>query len=372
MKHSAVVGGSTAKRVIACPGSVRLCAKAPPKLSSSYADEGTLLHNVIAAILESDKGAEAFIGTRYADQTLTQDLIDEKLRPALRALDEIDPNCELELEIEAEVSLDDLIPGAFGSCDLLGKLGDTTVILDWKFGSGEAVEVEENEQLMFYAAAAMRTKGLEWAFEGTKALELIIVQPPYVKRWKTTFERIAQFESALLLAVREAQGSNPRFHMGDHCRWCSAKSICPEINNTADELIAVINIDDARLGFWLERAAALEQCIADVRKLAHAVAEAGGKVPGYKLVAKRANRQWVDPDAIKQTLLEHLPESDVMEATLISPAQAEKKLKKLKLNLPENSTVAISSGSTLVRAEDPRPEVLQIGRQLTAALNKLN
>ena len=45
--HSRVVGGSTAKRVIACPGSVALCAAMPPKPSSKYADEGTLLHNVM-------------------------------------------------------------------------------------------------------------------------------------------------------------------------------------------------------------------------------------------------------------------------------------------------------------------------------------
>ncbi len=53
MQHSSIVGGSTAKRVINCPGSVALVAKMPPKPSSKYADEGTLLHNVIAEIVMS-------------------------------------------------------------------------------------------------------------------------------------------------------------------------------------------------------------------------------------------------------------------------------------------------------------------------------
>ena len=38
MKHSNIVGGSTAKRVMACPGSVALCDKMPKQPSSKYAD----------------------------------------------------------------------------------------------------------------------------------------------------------------------------------------------------------------------------------------------------------------------------------------------------------------------------------------------
>ena len=54
MQHSNIVGGSTAKRVINCPGSVALVQKMPPQPSNKYADEGTLLHNVIAEIVMSD------------------------------------------------------------------------------------------------------------------------------------------------------------------------------------------------------------------------------------------------------------------------------------------------------------------------------
>ena len=52
VKHSSVVGGSTAKRLINCPGSAALVASVPPAPSSKYADEGTLLHNAIAECLE--------------------------------------------------------------------------------------------------------------------------------------------------------------------------------------------------------------------------------------------------------------------------------------------------------------------------------
>ena len=52
MLHSSIVGGSTAKRVISCPASVKLVAKMPPKPSSVHADRGTLLHDAIALTLE--------------------------------------------------------------------------------------------------------------------------------------------------------------------------------------------------------------------------------------------------------------------------------------------------------------------------------
>ena len=88
-QHSSIVGGSTAKRVIACPGSVTLVQQMPPKPSSKYADEGTLLHNAIADVLGQGSFPASHIGASYQGVTLTEELHAEKLIPALRALDAI-------------------------------------------------------------------------------------------------------------------------------------------------------------------------------------------------------------------------------------------------------------------------------------------
>ena len=71
--HSSIVGGSTAKRVMACPGSVALVQKMPPQPSSKYADTGSLLHNVMAFILELDEKPEDLLGTKYRDIVLEQE-----------------------------------------------------------------------------------------------------------------------------------------------------------------------------------------------------------------------------------------------------------------------------------------------------------
>jgi hypothetical protein len=127
----------------------------------------------------------------------------------------------------------------------------------------------------------------------------------------------------------------------------------------------------AQIGVYLQNADVLEQWITDLRALAFQLLETGKPVPGYKLVAKRATRQWVNETDAKAALLKSLPETEVMESSLISPAKAEKVLKKHGLTLPEGTVVAISSGSTLANEDDPRPALLQIGQQLTAALNKI-
>ena len=374
MQHSNIVGGSTAKRVINCPGSVALVQKMPPKPSSEHADRGTLLHNMMEEILTSGDAPESFIGARYNDQILTQDLIDEKIKPAMEALDAIDPDQTMEYEVETRVGFGDLLPGVFGSTDLIGRIGSRAIVLDWKFGDGVMVEVEENPQLMFYAAAAMRTKEAAWAFEGATEIEMVIVQPPEVRRWVTTPERIAKFELELVQAVKQAMKPDAQLAVGDHCRWCAAKPICPKMTGAVDRALKV-QIDAlpaAQISNYLKNADMLEDWIKDLRSLALQMLESGAKLPEYKLVAKRAIRSWSDEEKAKVALFAYgLTESEVMESSVVSPAKAEKALKKRKLGLPEDLVVAISSGNTLASADDPRPEVMLLGKQLSAALSKI-
>ena len=363
MQHSKIVGGSTAKRVINCPGSVALVAQMPPQPSSKYAEEGTLLHDAISHFLGADGGA---FGAPI-------ELIEEKLLPALALLDEVDPDKTMEYEVETRVGFGDLLPGVFGSTDLMGRIGSKAIILDWKFGSGVPVPAEENEQLMFYAAAAMRTPEAQWVFDGATEVELIIIQPPAIKRWTTTIERIKQFEQTLIKAVKLAEQPDAPLKNGDHCRWCAAKPVCPIMTGAVDRAVAIKmeKIDVDKIGAYLHNADLLEDWIKDLRALAEEMMKKGKPVPGWKMVPKRATRSWVKEEDAKAALLQHLKESEVIETKLVSPAAAEKLLKAQKLKLPDGLTVAISSGNTIAPESDPRPAVVLIGQQLNAALSKI-
>lgn len=374
MLHSNIVGGSTAKRVINCPASVALCAKMPPKPSSEYADKGTLLHDAIALILDGKATPESVIGMRYEQQVLTQELYDDKLAPALVALDEIDPDGKMEYAVESRVGFGDLLPDVFGSSDLLGRIGDRAIVLDWKFGDGVAVDATENEQGLFYAAAAARTPETQWVFDGATEVEIIIVQPPSVKRWVTSPERVRQFEQELVRAVADSKYPTAKMQAGEHCRWCAAKPTCPKMTGAVDRALKIqlTSLDAPTIGAYLANAGVLEQWIADLRGLAHQMLEKNVAVPGYKLVAKRATRQWVDEaKAVVALSAAGISPDEIYISKPISPAQAEKVLKKQKQVLPDDLVVAISSGSTLVPDSDPRPAVLNIGKALSDAVSKL-
>jgi hypothetical protein len=335
----------------------------PPQPSSSYAEEGTMLHDALSE----------FLGTTGYRFTCSQDLIEDKLMPALALLDEVDPTKEMLYEVETRVGFGDLLPGVFGSTDLMGRIGNKAIILDWKFGAGVPVPAEENEQLMFYAAAAMRTPAAHWVFDGATEVELVIIQPPVIKRWTTTIARIKEFEQTLVKAVKIAQQPDAPLKHGDHCRWCAAKPVCPIMTGAVDRAVAIKmdNIDVDKLGAYLHNADLLESWIKDLRSLAEEMLKKGKPVPGWKMVPKRATRSWVKEEDAKVALLQHLKESEVIETKMVSPAAAEKLLKAQKLKLPDGLTVSISSGNTIAPESDPRPAVVLIGQQLTAALSKL-
>ena len=372
MQHSRIVGGSTAKRVIACPGSVALVDKMPPQPSSSYANEGTLLHDVIADVLDGKGTPASYLGRVHDGITLTQDLIDDKLQPALDALEEIDPDGEMLYSVESRVGFANYTPEVFGSVDLLGRLDDRAIVLDWKFGSGVPVAAEENAQLMFYAAAAMRTPATSWVFHDADEIELIIVQPPSVKRWVTTRKRIAAFESDLFRAINAALKPNAPLAAGDHCKWCAAKPVCPVMTGAVDRLLATkldaLPVD--QIAHYLDQVPLVEDFISGLQALAQQMLTEGKPVGDWKLVPKRATRQWADEDKAVAFLSSAGVEAWA-EPKAITPAVADKALKKMKIELPADLVVAVSTGNTLAPGNDPRPAVLQIGHTLKKAMAKI-
>ena len=368
MRHSKIVGGSTAKRVINCPGSVALVAKMPPQIESKYAAEGTLLHACMEDLL-----ADGEMGDVIAKNKLTDEQAD-KLQFCLDALDQIDPEQDMIFNQEVEVEFKGVkgLGGVFGNVDLIGRLGDRVIILDWKFGDGVMVEAEENPQGLFYAAAALQTDSAKWAFTDATEIEIVIVQPFSVRRWVTTFQRLNEFIAELQQAVKLSKKADAPLAIGDWCRWCTGKPICPQMTGAIDRTVhlKLEELPAEKLGAALDLADKLESFIADARKLAQERLEKNMPVPGYKLVAKRSTRQWAD-EAKADAALAGLGVAERYKKELLSPAQAEKVLKKSKLALPDDLVVAVSSGSTLAPESDPRPAVLNVGTQLVAALSKL-
>jgi hypothetical protein len=359
--HSSVVGGSSAGRVIACPGSVKLARKAPPQLENAYMAQGTRLHDAIERqIMTGD--------LKWSDFS---DEEEAKIRFALDFIDELEDERPGVLEYDCETIVRwDEVPGAFGTVDFIAKRGNHAYVLDWKFGDGVIVEAENNPQLMFYALAALRSN--HWALKDAATVEMIIVQPPQVRRWRTDVMCLMDFEADLRNALRLAELDSPPLAVGSHCRFCPAKAICPQQTGAIDRLVRqkLQDLSDADLGRALELADMLESFSAAARALVQQKLEAGLPVPGWKLVPKIARRQWTNQsDAWAALVAAGAPESALME--MKSVAQVEKVLKKHKIALPADVITSVSSGDTIAPESDPRPAKVLLGQQMTAALSKI-
>ena len=376
MQHSNIVGGSTAKRVINCPGSVALVQKMPPQAENKYMAEGTALHAAIDRLVSTDGELPSdLLGKKFEGVVLDEAHI-AKLDFALRSLDEIDPERKMHYVTEVQVGFEgvEALAGVYGHTDLLGRIGSRAVVLDWKFGDGVIVEAEENPQGLFYAAAAMRTETTQWVFKDVTEVEIIIVQPFQIRRWVTTPERVRDFERELVRAVQLSSRADAPLEIGDWCRFCTGKPICPKMNGAIDRAVhtKLEALSPDQIAQALALADKLEPYINDVRRLAQERLEKNMPVPGYKLVPKQSRRQWVDEDKAAMALADvGLTSAEMHTLELLSPAQMEKVLKKRKMALPDDLVVSVSSGNTIAPESDPRPAAVIIGQQLVAALGKL-
>ena len=383
--HSTVVGGSTAARVLGCPGSVRLTAKAPPEGEpSEYAQEGTALHEIMATMITAgSRDTEAYRGDVLHGTTIGDYQID-LLDKALAAVRFMEGALTQQTLTETRVALTP-IPDAYGTADLIMVEPNKLIVADFKFGSGVMVEAENNKQLMFYAAALYFTRpelfytDTHFTLENNKPkkIHLAIIQPTdrddhIIKDCAITIDDIVAFTRQLIRAL-----SRDELALGDHCRWCPAITICPKMREAAERSLALTpdDMEPTELRDALDLAHRLDSFSTQLRSYAHQFASRGHTIPDYKLVPKRAVRKYKDEDvAAEQLVTLGLPTETLWKRTLVSPAQAEKALKQ---KLPDGLIRARSSGTVLVPESDSRkpvvggPALLQaLSDNLTALTSK--
>ena len=133
-------GGSVATRVLRCPASVRLVEKVPAHLrkSSAYADRGTALHAAMALLIENECSLAGIAGKKIDSYVITLDDVENALRPVLTYVEALLDHPGAEYFLERRVFFP-TIPGAFGTCDLIVRIGSAVHVIDFKFGTGVRV-----------------------------------------------------------------------------------------------------------------------------------------------------------------------------------------------------------------------------------------
>ena len=181
----------------------------------------------------------------------------------------------------------------------------------------------------------------------------------------------------ITIAVMDAQLPDAELATGDHCRWCSAKAVCPKVQTEALEAFGgVVDVNTAdlpdpktldadRIRAILDGGAKLVDWFNEVQKFAEGYMVSGGEIPGYKLVQKIGRRKWIaaDEEVAAFMLMQGFEEDQVRPRKLITLTEAERLLKQSKAGketldaLELNYTVKESSGVTMAPASDRREAV---------------
>lgn len=366
--HS-VIGASSFHRWKECAGSVRLSQTLPPAPAGKYAEEGTEAHEAGATRLLTKQWPAGMPREMREAVEVYVDLIEKEKPPGGLCL------------IEHAFDLGQVHPGLYGTCDavIFDSCQSVLRVYDYKHGAGIPVEVEGNVQLMYYGLGALlstefsneQRAGIEW-------IELIIVQPRCehpdgpIRRWKFPAFDLLDFAADLKDSAIATEDPFATLVPGDHCRFCPAVGICPELDKrakiAAQNQFDVVKATDTRiydpieLQKKLDALPLIESWIVGLRAFAYTEAAAGRCPPGYKLVAKRGTRKWENEEKATAYLKAGFPKVAPLlfeEPTLKSVAQVEKIIHKNQLDKISHLFASVSSGEVLVPVSDPRPEVVK-------------
>lgn len=397
------LGASSSDRWMNCPGSVTLLERVPAdNRSSIYAEEGTAAHGLAERYVKSkwldpsalpdidgllgyniDVGGAIFPPTHDLENhellffPITSEMIaavkiyEDTIGKILRELGFGDPAKNVQLGLEIQFNLAYIDSEMFGTCDCaIFAPGVALHIVDFKYGAGKVVEVDDNPQLKYYALGAVRHYCWDDAFSEYAALPetvvLHVVQPRAkhkrgpVRKWSIeTEELIKTWGLELMSAAKAARKPDAPLAVGDWCRWCAAKAHC---NAQKDMVRSKLRVDfrDLELEAVTPRKASAEakkkakehldnNVPTDLETLAEMVAavpaiealctaimaraqielEGGNKVGDYKLVPKNEHRKFNDQREAAEKLKQYgIEESELFETKLKTPAAIEALLPK--------------------------------------------
>lgn len=355
LQHSAL-GASSMDRWSQCPASVK-ASEGKPERTNAYAEEGTLAHSLAAQWFRSHFKPK--FPNKEMDEHITgyYNYIQSQIQPEDKVL------------IECRFDLSSVFPGAFGTADtVIWKAATKRLkVIDLKYGEGIPVAAENNPQLTYYALGAFLTLKVP-----AEEIEMVIYQPRLVLNddegiRSTVISAIDLLDFMVDLRTYAEATTKPDapFHPGYYCRYCLANPGCPALDETTQALAKTsfspgVVFTPEQLRVALDKRDAVRAALTALDEFAYAAAESGMKIPGYKIVAKRATRKWKNDDDVKTLLANDLGEAMFAPKELKSPAQMEKIVPKETL---APYIEGISSGNVLVEESDKRPEV----KKLTAA-----
>ena len=355
MKHYDF-GSSTAKRTDNCPAWRVLSADLPRKPMGAAAQFGTEVHEILEHI------ALGTVDIKDIDSLTSRGLTErhvEMVRAMWDATEAVFDQYGVE-EFEPEVT-GTAAEDVGGTLDMIAFAKDgSAILLDYKTGAGVQVDVENNSQILFAAWVCRENSSMAKELREVENPVGVIIQPGLsgevqTKTWTFTAKDVDDFAVHHRLAIEKArEGGEP--NTGEHCKFCPAATICPAKTDAVRRALTMSPGQLATLGEQMALTEQVLEWVTAVKERAEEQLQLGAKVPGYKLVDKRAVEKWTDEKALVKAHPELLTK-------LATPAQA----RKLGFDT-DGYTVKESSGTTIAKDTDKRAAVINTAA-LAASIN---
>lgn len=319
----ALLSASASSRWLNCTPSVRL-EEQFPDVTSEYAEEGTLAHEIAELKLRKyyiEPISQRTFNTRL-NKMKKHDLYQDEMLKHTDSYMEYLQGITLAMTsppyvaVEKRIDYSAYAPEGFGTVDCLVISGDTLYVNDFKYGKGVAVSAYRNTQMMLYALGAY----LEYSFlYPIRKIHMSIVQPRLnsISEFEMTVEELLQWGEFIKPIAQKAFAGEGEFVPGEHCKFCKAKAQC---RARAEQYTALEDfkqmkpplISNEEVGEILEKAEHIESWVKALKDYALAESLKGSEISGWKAVEGRGSRSFVNIDAA----FEHLKSNGIDEALL--------------------------------------------------------
>jgi len=338
----------------ACPGSYRTAKRVPRRRPSIYAATGTLAHEIIENIVRDPEavraGAEvprSMVGKTFTieghDITVDDDLLDG-INTMLGYLHSVSADysflrTEMQVTVDYWLILAGLTPPEpmFATADivLLDPFKGRLEIVDYKNGAGIFVTIQDNPQLLYYAAGVLAFLKTRHPKVIVEQVRITVVQPHASGQEKIrsqdfdVIDVMLWVDDVLVPAVRAAVDPDAPLTPGDYCRFCPAAQGCPALiasavvmakKDFADHILPDDPKDLAEQLVTAERAVMWADAL---RTYAVEQLQRQVRIPGWGLEPTRPTRRWVNEDQVEKVIAP-LDWHETHRLDLKSPAQLEK------------------------------------------------
>ncbi|WAX09496.1 hypothetical protein BT638P1_00021 [Bacteroides phage BT638P1] len=335
----AILSPSSSERWLNCTPSARL-ADAEGSKTSEYAEEGTTAHELAEHVLgcwtdgtflpECDEipVPESIASNKYYSEEMKEAISHyvDFVTGEFYEMQKGPFGGSVAMYLEEKLDVSGYAPESFGSADVSLVSEQMLHIIDLKYGKGVKVPAE-SPQFKMYALGVLAK------FGGPKVKRIrMSVAQPRLKHFETIEVDVRDLldwaEKVLRPKAKLAYEGKGEQVVGSWCQFCPVKATCRAQKNeiikdfedhpdtlvmTDEEIVEMIGKID-RYKSWLE----------SINQYAYTEAMKGKKWDGYKLVEGRSARKIVDPDKVRDKLLNTYLEDEVLNISLKGITDLEK------------------------------------------------